>query len=63
MELSAELARELREISSYELYADLELPLVTVLAEMEHTGIAVDLDVLNGQRKEFALKVEQVESE
>ena len=63
LELSAELTKELREIDSYELYADLELPLVTVLAEMEHTGIAVDLDVLENQRKELTLKVEQIEQE
>ena len=63
LELSAALAEELRAIDSYELYSDLELPLVTVLAEMEHTGIAVDIEVLEGLRKEFTLKVEQVEEE
>ena len=63
LELAAELAKELREIDSYELYADLELPLVTVLAEMEHTGIAVDADVLEELRKDLTQKVEQVEEQ
>lgn len=63
MELSAALAEQLREIDSYELYADLELPLVTVLAEMEHVGIAVDLDVLEGLHKGYIQKVAQVEEE
>ena len=63
LELAAELSKDLREINSYELYADLELPLVTVLAEMEHIGIAVDLDVLEGLRKDLTHKVEQVEEQ
>lgn len=63
LELAAELTKELREIDSYELYADLELPLVTVLAEMEHTGIAVDEDVLEELRKDLTQKVEQVEEQ
>ena len=63
LELAAELTKELREIDSYELYADLELPLVTVLAEMEHTGIAVDADVLEELRKDLTQKVEQVEEQ
>ena len=57
MELAAKLTTELRDIDSYELYADLELPLVTILAEMEENGIAVDVDVLQNQQKEFAEKV------
>ncbi len=63
LELSAELASQLRGIDSYELYSDLELPLVTVLAEMEHTGIAVDLGALENLRKDFTHKVELVEEE
>ncbi|WP_408606275.1 DNA polymerase I [Corynebacterium riegelii] len=63
MELAAALSVQLTEIDSYELYTDLELPLVTVLAEMEHAGIAVDLDVLEGLRKDYTHKVAQVEEE
>ena len=61
LELAEELTAQLRDIDEYELYADLELPLVPILAEMEHTGIAVDRDVLEVQRKDFADKVTQVE--
>ena len=61
LELAEELTTQLRDIAEYELYADLELPLVPILAEMEHTGIAVDRDVLEVQRKDFADKVTQVE--
>lgn len=63
LELSEELTGQLRAIDSYELYADLELPLVTILAEMEHAGIAVDVDVLNDQLSDFSAKVSEVEEE
>ncbi|AWB85059.1 DNA polymerase I [Corynebacterium liangguodongii] len=61
LELAAELARQLRGIDSYELYADLELPLVAILAEMENAGIAVDVDVLEDQLNDFRAKVDEVE--
>ena len=61
LELAERLTADLREIDSFELYADLELPLVTILAEMEEHGIAVDIDVLRGQQKEFAEKVAAAE--
>uniref|UniRef100_UPI0035CCD771 DNA polymerase I n=1 Tax=Corynebacterium sanguinis TaxID=2594913 RepID=UPI0035CCD771 len=63
LELAEELSTQLRGIDSYDLYADLELPLVSILAEMEHAGIAVDVDVLEGQLKDFTAKVTQVEEE
>lgn len=63
LELAAELTAQLRELDSYELYSDLEIPLVTILAEMEDAGIAVDVDVLEGLRKDYVAKVERVEEE
>lgn len=63
LELAAELSGQLRGIDSYELYSDLEIPLVTILAEMEHAGIAVDVDVLEGLRKDYVARVERVEEE
>ncbi|MDY3127371.1 MAG: DNA polymerase I [Corynebacterium sp.] len=61
MELSAALTQALQEIDSYQLYAELELPLVGILARMEHVGIAVDADVLNQQLETFAHQVAQQE--
>ncbi|AQQ15146.1 DNA polymerase I [Corynebacterium glaucum] len=63
MELSAALAEQLREIDSYELYSDLELPLISILAGMEHAGIAVNLEVLEGLHKDYVHKVAQVEED
>ncbi|MDK6260404.1 DNA polymerase I [Corynebacterium frankenforstense] len=53
LELSAELVEELQGIDAYELYLDMELPLVGILARMESTGIAVDIDVLREQLAGF----------
>ncbi|MTE10242.1 DNA polymerase I [Corynebacterium aurimucosum] len=61
MELAAELMRQLQEIDSFELYTDLELPLVNILARMEAAGIAVDRDVLETQRDAFIEQVNEQE--
>lgn len=61
MELAAELTCQLQEIDSFELYTDLELPLVSILARMEAAGIAVDRDVLETQRDAFIEQVNEQE--
>lgn len=61
LELADELTAELQKIESFELYQDLELPLVSVLARMEAAGIAVDVDVLEEQLKDFSEQVIDVE--
>ncbi|MEI6689207.1 MAG: DNA polymerase I [Thermoleophilia bacterium] len=45
------------------LLADLELPLVPVLAEMERTGIAVDIPVLQAIAQRCATEVAELETE
>ncbi|GAT64736.1 DNA polymerase I [Planomonospora sphaerica] len=45
------------------LLRDVELPLVTVLAEMERTGIAADRDHLGGLEEEFRAAVKQAVEE
>lgn len=59
LELAQQLTRDLQDIQSYELYRDLELPLVTILAEMEGVGIAVDKQVLEDQLEQFTQQVEE----
>ncbi len=63
LELAEELTNQLKAINSFDLYQDLELPLVSILARMENTGIAVDVDVLEDQLKTFTDQVAQVEEE
>ena len=60
LELAEELTTQLQEISAFELYRDLEIPLAGILARMEATGIAVDVDTLEEQLATF---IEQVKEE
>ena len=46
-----------------ELLADVELPLIDVLARMEGTGIAVDVDGLDALEQDFAAKVAQAQED
>jgi DNA polymerase-1 len=45
------------------LYAELELPLIAVLARMEATGVALDLDALQVLATEFAAEISRLEAE
>ena len=46
IQLKPQLEKELREKSLFGLFSELEMPLVTVLAEMEINGIKLDLGVM-----------------
>ena len=60
--LAATLPTKLATINELELYLDLELPLTTILAEMEATGIAVDIPTLEEQLDTFTNLVTQEET-
>ena len=62
LELAATLPTKLATINELELYLDLELPLTTILAEMEATGIAVDIPTLEEQLDTFTNLVTQEEA-
>lgn len=62
LELAAILPTKLATINELELYLDLELPLTTILAEMEATGIAVDIPTLEEQLDTFTNLVTQEET-
>ena len=62
LELAATLPTKLATINELELYLDLELPLTTILAEMEATGIAVDIPTLEEQLGTFTNLVTQEET-
>ncbi|WP_156232659.1 DNA polymerase I [Corynebacterium occultum] len=62
LELAEELTVLLQEIDSFELYADLELPLVGILARMEAAGIKVDVPTLEEQLESFVEQVAEEES-
>lgn len=63
LELIPRLSDELTKIEALELYTDLELPLVTILARMEDAGIAVDVHTLEEQLDGFNDLVAQEEEQ
>jgi DNA polymerase-1 len=59
----APLAAALEEAGLTRLFVELELPLVAVLARMEATGVALDLDALAALDREFGIELARLESE
>ena len=57
------LTPRIKEEGLWTLYAELERPLIGVLAEMEATGIAVDVPLLKKLSKDFAKRLEAIEAE
>jgi DNA polymerase-1 len=57
------LAPRVRAEGLWNLYADLERPLISVLARMERTGVAVDVERLRQLSAEFAERMASIESE
>jgi DNA polymerase-1 len=60
--LRVPLTEALAEVAEAELYGDIELPLVRVLARMEVTGIPVDRQVLQSIAKGLADECQQLEA-
>ncbi|MEQ8784998.1 MAG: DNA polymerase I [Pirellulaceae bacterium] len=63
LRLSGLLASQLAEQQLTELFNDLEMPLVEVLAEMEFNGIKVDVPRLQGLSERFGKRLEELEGE
>ena len=57
------LEQALRDESAERLFAEIELPLVPILARMEAAGIALDRDALAALEREFAAEIERLEGE
>jgi DNA polymerase-1 len=63
LDLAEALDEELEERGGTRLLADVELPLVHVLAEMERTGVAVDVPQLESLEAHFAGEVKKAADE
>src|SRR5262249_41544588 len=61
--IEAILGPKVRDEGLWELYAELERPLIGVLAGMEAAGIKVDVPLLERLSKEFAQRLDAIESE
>ena len=61
--MADKLGEELTERDEDSLFADYELPLVPVLARMEHTGIGVDREYLEEMGNDLRTRIAKLESE
>ncbi len=57
------LAPELRQKGHWDLFQQMELPLVEVLMEMEMTGVALDVDFLKGMSAELGARMAELEEQ
>jgi len=63
LRLKGKLEAELRSEKLYDLFAGVEMPLVSVLAQMEQNGVSIDVDSLAETSKEFTTKMGEIERE
>jgi DNA polymerase I len=54
---------QLESLGLWDLFVELECPLIPVLAEMERTGIMVDMGILEDLSVEFGRKLEELEKD
>ena len=62
-QLKSKLEKELRESSLIELFNNVEMPLIQVLASMELAGVKVDPDALNAYAEQLRVLIIQIEKE
>jgi DNA polymerase-1 len=62
-ELEHQFIQELKENEQYELFTELELPLTFILADMEFTGVKIDVDRLKKMGEELAEQLKEIEQE
>jgi DNA polymerase-1 len=63
LSLMEELQEELKEKSLDKLFNELEMPLITVLADMERAGISLDTAFLNTYSSELTGRLHQIEKQ
>lgn len=61
--LAPMLEKELDEARLTELYLKMEMPLISVLADMEATGVRIDCTILSEYSRELARELAQIESD
>jgi len=61
--IEAILEKELGEQQLKELYFNIEMPLISVLADMERTGVRIDCNLLADYSRELSAELAQIEAE
>ena len=62
-ELRPKIIETLKQEDQFDLYENIELPLTYILADMEYTGVKVNVDTLKQQEKEMVSKIQCLEKE
>lgn len=57
------IIKQLKDEEMDELFYDIEMPLITVLASMEYEGIKVDPSILKSMESEMSLRISEIEKE
>ncbi len=63
LRLMPELEKELQERQAQKLFAEMEMPLVPVLADMEMNGVALDIDYLQRMSSELSERLSEIEAQ
>lgn len=63
LRLRGKLEPQINAMGLRELFDDVEMPLVDVLAELEYNGIRIDPDELDRQREKLAKRIEELKGE
>ncbi len=62
-QLKAPLAKELEESELYKLFNEIEMPLLSVLLEMELNGVKIDSNSLNNSAQALSNEIDQLEKD
>ena len=62
LRLLPQLRKELEQSKAVRLFEDIEMPLVSILADMEIVGIALDQEFLKGMSGELSTRLEAIEA-
>ncbi len=62
-QMSEDLLQKLKKMNLFELYHDIEVPLINILAEMEYNGIKLDKGYLEKLSDRWQKKIKQIEDE
>jgi DNA polymerase-1 len=63
LRLKPKFEETLEEQNLFKLFDEIEMPLIPVLAKMEHEGVGIDTDYLNDLSKETELLLESIEND
>lgn len=62
-DIKDEYVDKLKDEEMYELFTDIEMPLITVLANMEYDGVKVDASILKDMEEEMSTRISDIEQE